>query len=334
MQESIHLRECQQGRLVFGCFSEIHGDGHMRTAVASVVVYPLFFVAGHPGTRTLAFAGMEVSVEYSQETSVAVEHFICLYVRMIYRNFLVFLEGDAIQAGSQPKYTGFYTAQFKVRSERFFIQTEFPVFQLFRIVREVPRHQLEVLAFQFASQGTDFFYFLTGSRCISLQQVVQQLVHILAVFGHAFFQYIFSVILETQQLSQFHAEVDQLFHNLQVVEFIVVTALGVISHVERLSHFPLVTVFHKRHVAWILQSDYPAAFLPFLVCRMCGCLYGTFRKSGQFIFGVQHQFVAIGLFQVILREFQRQAAQFHAQLSESSLVFFRQIGSVADKTVV
>ena len=312
MQESIHFRECQQGRLVLGWFGEIHGDGHMRTAVASVVVYPLFFVTGHPGTRTLAFTRMEVGIEYSQETSVSVEHLIRLYVRMIYRNFLVFLESDAIQAGSQSEYTGFYTTQFEVRAERFFIQTEFPVFQLFRIVREVPRHQLEVLAFQFASQVTDFFYFLTGSRCISLQQVVQQLVHILAIFGHAFFQYIFGIILEAQQLSQFHAEVDQLFHNLQVVEFIVVTTLGVISHVERFSQFPLVTVFHERYVAWSLQSDYPAAFFPFFVCRMCSCFYGTFRKSGQFIFGVQHQLVAIGLFQVILREFQCQAAQFHA----------------------
>ena len=306
----------------------------MRTAVTSVVVYPLFLIAGHPGTRTLALAGMEVCVEYSQETSVAVEHFIRLYVRMIYRNFLVFLESDAIQAGSQSEYTGFYTAQFEVRAERFFIQAEFPVFQLFRIVREIPRHQFEVFTFQFAGQGTDFFYFLTSSRRISFQQVVQQLVYIFAVFGHAFFQYIFSVILEAQQLSQFHAEVDQLFHNLQVVEFIVVTTLGVISHVERLSQFPLVTVFHERHVAWGLQSDYPATFFPFFVCRMCGCFYGTFWKSGQFVLGVQHQFVAIGFFQVILREFQCQAAQFHAQLSESSLVFFRQIGSVANKTVV
>ena len=277
---------------------------------------------------------MEVCVEYSQETSVAVEHLIRLYVRMIYRNFLVFLESDSIQTGSQSEYTGFYTAQFEVRAERFFIQAEFPVFQLFRIVREIPRHQFEVFTFQFAGQGTDFFYFLTSSRRISFQQVVQQLVYIFAVFGHAFFQYIFSVILEAQQLSQFHAEVDQLFHNLQVVEFIVVTALGVISHVERLSQFPLVTVFHERYVAWSLQSNYPAAFFPFFVCRMCGCFYGTFRKSGQFIFGVQHQFVAVGLFQVILREFQCQATQFHAQLSEGSLVFFRQIGSVANKTVV
>ena len=56
-----------RGRLVFGWFGEIHGDGHMRTAVASVVVYPLFLVASHPGTRTLALAGMEVCVEYSQK---------------------------------------------------------------------------------------------------------------------------------------------------------------------------------------------------------------------------------------------------------------------------
>ena len=114
--------------LVFGCFSEIHGDGHMRTAVASVVVYPLFFVAGHPGTRTLAFAGMEVSVEYSQETSVFVEYFISFYIGMIDRNFFIFFKCDAIQTGSQTEYTFLYLAQLKIRTQLFFIQIEFLIF--------------------------------------------------------------------------------------------------------------------------------------------------------------------------------------------------------------
>ena len=88
---------------------------------------------------------------------------------MVHRDFFVFLESDAIQVGSQSEYARFYAAQFEVRAERFFVETEFPVLQFFCIIRKVPGHQFEVVAFQFAGQGADFLYLLPSHGCVGLQ---------------------------------------------------------------------------------------------------------------------------------------------------------------------
>ena len=75
--------------------------------VGAVFIYPLVFVGGHPGTALFTFPGMEIRVQYGQESSVFVEHFVCRHVRMVYRNVGIFLECDAVQAGSQSEDTLF-----------------------------------------------------------------------------------------------------------------------------------------------------------------------------------------------------------------------------------
>ena len=196
MQEGVHFGEGEQCRFVFRRLGKVHGYGHMRTAVA-ILVLPLFLVTGHPGTRTLAGTRMEIGIEYCQETAVLVVYFIRLHIRMIDRNVRVFLKGDAIQTGSQSEYPLNHVLQFEVRTQFLFVQVEFLFFQFFGIVGPVPRHQFEVFPFQFPGQLLYFFHFLMSGRRISLQQFVQQFVHILTVFCHSSAQYIVGYGIET-----------------------------------------------------------------------------------------------------------------------------------------
>ena len=150
---------------------------------------------------------------------------------MVYRDVLVFLEGNAVQTGRKTEYTFYHPVQFEIRAKGFFVPIELLFFQLFRIVGPVPWHQGEVFSFQFLGDSGYFFHFLMGSRRIGFQQLVQQLVYIVAFFRHSTGQYKVGGGWETQQLGTFQTEVHQLLDNLHVVIFIVVGTLGVVRHI-------------------------------------------------------------------------------------------------------
>ena len=130
VQEGVHFREGEEGRLVCRRLGEVHGYRYMRTAVA-VFILPLFLVAGHPGTGAFAGSRVEIGIEYCQETTVAVEHVVGFHIGMVNWNLLVFLEGDAIQAGCQSEDPVNHAVQFKVGAEGFLVPVEFLFFQLF-----------------------------------------------------------------------------------------------------------------------------------------------------------------------------------------------------------
>ena len=170
-------------------------------------------------------------------------------------------------------------------------------------------------------------------RGVCFQQVVQESVNILTVFCHSFFQYIVCICLESQQLSNFHTLVYQLFHNFDIVPFVIVCTLCIVCHIHLLSQFTAVAVFHERHIARSLQSEYPS-FLVFTFCCMFGSFHSAFRQSFQIVLVCDVQFEFVGFLQVVLREFQCKRTQFGRQLSESLLVIIVQVGAVSDKSVV
>ena len=169
MQESIDFGESKQGRFVFCRFGKVHGDRHMRPAVGSVFFDPLFLVAGHPGSGPFAGTGMKICIKQGQIASVLVEYFVGLYIRMINRDVVIFLECDSVQACCQTENSFLDLIQFEVGAKKFFVQTELLIFQFFGIVAEVPGHQLEVISFQTMGQCFNLGHFLVSCRGISFQ---------------------------------------------------------------------------------------------------------------------------------------------------------------------
>ena len=196
VQEGFHLTEGQQGRLVLCRFGEVHHNGYVGTAVlAGLFVNPLFLVAGHPGSRALACSGVEVGIEHGKEFPVFVEDFVGIHILVINGNIRILLEGDAIQSGCQAEYTFLHVVQLKVRAEQLIVDIELPVLQFMGIVRPVPRHQDEVFSFRLACQGLHFCIFLFGGGRVSLQQLVQQLIHGLTVLCHALLEVVFGEVV-------------------------------------------------------------------------------------------------------------------------------------------
>ena len=105
VEEGFYLAQCQQGRLV-GCrLGEVHHHADMRTDVLALLVDELSLVFCHPCTSLLAFAWVEVGIEYSQVAAVLVEYLVGFDVWVVDGNVLVLLEGDAIELGGQSEDT-------------------------------------------------------------------------------------------------------------------------------------------------------------------------------------------------------------------------------------
>ena len=70
-----------------------------------------------------------------------------------------------------------------------------------------------------------------GFGGICFQQLVQKLVYIVAVLSHTAGQHIVGCSIVSQQLGTLQTEVHELLHDVRIVEFVVVRALGVVCHV-------------------------------------------------------------------------------------------------------
>ena len=164
MQECLHFVESQQSRFAFGWLGEVHHYRYMRSAVfTGYGIYPLFLVTGHPGSGAFSGTGMEVSVQYGQELAVFVEYLVGFNIFVINRDFRIFPESDSVESFCQSEYSFFYLFQFEVRTEHFFINIEFLVFQFIGIVAPVPGHDNEVITLFLTCQFLYFeIFFLCG----------------------------------------------------------------------------------------------------------------------------------------------------------------------------
>ena len=146
VEEGFHLVISQQCRLAFCRFGEIHDYRYMWTAVFTSIFYPLSFEFCHPGTGTFTFARMEIRIQYGEETSVFIQHFVSIHIFVIYRDIRVLMKRDAIQFGSQSEDSRFHFAQFEVGAEHLFVNIELPVFQFVGVVAPIPRHHFKSIS--------------------------------------------------------------------------------------------------------------------------------------------------------------------------------------------
>ena len=115
MEEGLHLTQRQKGRFLIGRLRQVHHHADMRTDVLPLAVNPLSLIFRHPGTTLLAFARMEVCIEYGQIRAIFIKHLIRLNIRMIDRNSLVFFESNTVKTVGQAKDTIDDLRQLKVR---------------------------------------------------------------------------------------------------------------------------------------------------------------------------------------------------------------------------
>ena len=162
MQESLHLAQCQQGRLLCRRLREIHHHTDMRAVIHPLTIDPLSTILRHPCPTLLAFTRMEIGIEHGEEGAILVKHLVSLHIGMIDGNLLIFLEGDAIKTVCQSEDTIDNFRQFEIRTQHLGIDIVFLQLQLVRIIAEVPGLEFEVFSFQLLRHLLDGCHFLLG----------------------------------------------------------------------------------------------------------------------------------------------------------------------------
>ena len=115
VEEGLYLAQRQQGGFLGRGFGEVHHHRDMGTDILHIIwtegllcieaFLPLALIFRHPGTGLLALTGMEVGIEDGEEATILVEDLVGLHVGMIDGDFLVFLEGDAVETVGEAKDT-------------------------------------------------------------------------------------------------------------------------------------------------------------------------------------------------------------------------------------
>ena len=161
----------------------------------------------------------------------------------------------------------------------------------------------------------------------------EQMVHTFGCLRHAFPQHIVGVARKTEELCQFHAEIHQIATNLEVVSLVVVRTTRHVSAIKFLAQRTILGILHERSERRRMQREHPTFHSALL--RRCRRLFDLrLRQTRQFLALRQMKYEIVGLFDVVLRELQREFRQFRLHFFVASSLFFRQGGSRAHKTVV
>ena len=215
VKEGFHFAKREQGGGIARGLGEIGRDADMRTYRilcrsfnGGALLAFLVEVARHPSTTLFVGSGEEIEIENGEETAVGIEHFVGFNIGIENRDFLVALEGYAIETSGQAKDSLFDLGQFEVGTQLIGIIIVELLVEFLGIIAEIPRLHLEIETFFLLSKsGNAFNFFLSGAAIVG-DEIVEQILHLLRSLCHAAAKGIVGVAFITQKLGQFATEID------------------------------------------------------------------------------------------------------------------------------
>ena len=333
VEEGLYLAQGQEGWLLGGRLGEVHHHADVRAHIGALVIYPLSLELCHPGTSLLALAREEVCIEYCQIAAILIEYLVCLDIRMIDRDVLVLLEGDAVELVGKTEYAINHLIELEIRTKHLCIEIVLLHLELMRIESEIPWLHLEIIALQFLCECLHLCRLVDGGRLVGIDEIVQKLIHIFCGACHTMTEYVIGIGLEAQKLCQLSAQVDQSLTDFQVVLLVVVDADGISRHVHLLAEFALGRVGHERRVAREVEGEDPSLFVLLLCIMGCGSDGGLRESVEQSLIG-DMQGVSLVFLQQILRELEGEHACLLGELAQLLLAFLIEQGTAAHESVV
>ena len=201
------------------------------------------------------------------------------------------------------------------------------------IVGEVPRHEHEIRPFLLLRQLRHGLHLTPSGSKIVRFEFFEQIVDAFGRLRHSFFQHIVGIARETEQLRHLHAKVHQFLADLKVVSRIVVRTTGHVGTIHALSQCAIFGILHERPEGRSMKREDPSFQLA-LCCRSRRLFNLRLGQTGQIFALRQMQHEIVGLFDVVLRELQRELSQFRLHLLESPTLILRKCRSRTHKTVV
>ena len=157
------------------------------------------------------------------------------------------LKAQSIKGGCQPENTVNHLIKREIDFQLLHIETELRLSQFLHIVAEVPTLEYAFKALLFCKL-LQFSYFAMRCGQGGSLEVVEQLIDVGKVFGHAIAQRIISIMLITQQFSYFLTTFQNGFDIVAVVEIVTVGFLAGM-HIDLLPKGAVIGVGqHRVHI--------------------------------------------------------------------------------------
>ena len=210
----------------------------------------------HPRPAAFMFTGIQVEVEAAAQLVVFVIQLEETNFRMPDVNIGALFGNDAINTFNHFKQTvnGFVLRE--IRTQLLVADTVEMLFLFLAVVSDIPRLQLINAKFRIR-EGAQLSQLFLPLRTGAFRQIGQEVEDLLRVFRHFGRQRFKGVAFKAQQLCQFVAQREDLFHYRAVIPFASVRPLvrraGGVSAIHLFTQSLVVTVGHHRQVAWDIQ---------------------------------------------------------------------------------
>ena len=274
MEQGSNLIPCDERWLTLRCLGIVAYIIYDRQLAALLA---LLGKGAHPCTATLGRTAEVIAVEEGDWLAVLVAHLEYLHVWVIGWDILALLEVQSVNTMGGIEHTiHLYAVDVEVWLDLIIGNVEHLLLHLRRIIESVVWLQLEVLALRLL--GIRFYRlgFSISLRSIFLDELLQEIIHILAVLSHRLFERIVGIVGISHQLALLGTQLGNLGYDREGVEFWVST-IGTVDacHIHLLAQFAVLEIGEDRLLGGVDDDDAvrrlaSAALSIFLaLCNVC-----------------------------------------------------------------
>ena len=245
----------------------------------------------------------------------------------------VLLERDAVESGGEAEDAPYDVVEAEIGAQHLGVEIVALHLQLVGIVGEVPRLEAEGVALGLAclvGYGAELF---DGRGLIGGDEVVEQLIDVGHVGGHAVLEHVVGEGVVAEELCQGQPDVDEPLADFYVVAVVVVGALRVACHVELAPQVAVVGVDEERGVAGIVEGEDPSVESSLLGSLRRG-VDGRVGQSAELFPVGKVQCVGLVLLEQVLRELQREHRGLLGELAQPFLSVVAEQGTASHEGVV
>ena len=329
-----HIVNGLQGRSTFlGRQSHVAHIGYDGLHAHGAII-GLCTEASAPCTGTLTIAWEHIAIEDGNEVALLVDDIPALLLLVILGIVLGALaEGDAIELCGCPEDTLHHIVNLKVFAHLCLADVELLLLGLVQIVHIVPRLGLaldSILAHHLA----DVVEFALGSFHGGSPNLVEQVVDILGLLGHASLQLHVGKGVETLNLCQLQTQLYDLSRDGLVVVLVAVVATVVVHLVHLTTKVAVLGILEHGVATGALHVETVLPLSTSTLCQSSSLLYVAFRQAFEVLCIGNGDIGVVCVVQEVLCELQLQLGQLKVDFGNLLLGILAQESTATHKTLV
>ena len=293
MEQGSNLIPCDERWLTLRCLGVVAYIIYNRQLAALLA---LLGKGAHPCTATLGRTAEVIAVEKGDWLAVLIAYLEYLHVWVIGRDVLALLEVQSVNTMSGIEHTIYlYAVDVEVWLNLIIGNVEHLLLHLRRIIEAVVWLQFEVLALSLLGI---LFYRLGLSISlwsIFLDELLQEIIHILAVLSHRLFERIVGIAGISHQFALLGTQLGNLGYDREGVE-IRVGSIGTVDtcHIHLLAQFAVLEIGKDRLLGGVDDDDAVRCLASAALCIFLALCNVSIAQSGELFLAVHPNYGVVG----------------------------------------